>query len=314
MDKDFPLVTIGIPTYNRANATLPFTIKSALDQDYPNLEILVSDNCSPDNTKAVVSSFKDERITYIRQKINVGSNNNYNACLNAAKGDYFLLMHDDDLIDNDFVTTCLQGANYSTDYGFIRTGTRMIGKDGKLVKNEPNLASSNNPYDMFSAWLDHKSTFYFCSTLFNTKALKKIGGLKSTNNLFEDGFAIIKLSAQYPILNIVDMKASFRYHEEQRTHAVDSVNWSEDFRQALDMIYLQDPDGRKELYEKGMRVFTKTCIHMALRTKNPIKRLISVLYVGKYFPYYYWQDLTGSWKLKVIRSIAMLIFHERKPS
>jgi glycosyltransferase involved in cell wall biosynthesis len=314
MVKNLPLVTIGIPTYNRANATLPSTIHSALSQDYPNLEILVSDNCSPDNTEAIVGSLKDERLKYIRQKINIGSNKNYNACLEAAKGDYFLLLHDDDLIDDDFVSTCLEAAEYSTDFGFIRTGTRMIGGDGKLVKNEPNLACSNNPDDMFSAWFNHKSTFYLCSTLFNTRALKKIGGFKSTNNLFEDGFAIIKLSARYPILNIVDMKASFRYHEDQRTHAVNQIRWSEDFRDALDMIYLQDPVGRKELYEKGMRVFSHTCIHMALRVKNPVKRVMSVLFVGKYFPYYYWHDLTGSWKLKVIRSIAKLIFREKKPS
>jgi glycosyltransferase involved in cell wall biosynthesis len=97
-------VTIGIPTYNRANKTLPSTINSSLNQDYPNIEIIVSDNCSPDNTEAIVRSFNDERIKYIRQKTNVGPNNNYNACLNAAKGDYFLLLRDDDLIDEDFVT------------------------------------------------------------------------------------------------------------------------------------------------------------------------------------------------------------------
>ena len=51
MHKSFPLVTIGIPTYNRANSTLSLTINSACNQDYPNLEIIVSDNCSFDNTK-----------------------------------------------------------------------------------------------------------------------------------------------------------------------------------------------------------------------------------------------------------------------
>jgi hypothetical protein len=224
------------------------------------------------------------------------------------------LLHDDDLIDEDFVTTCLKAAKYSTNFGFIRTGAKMIGGDGKIVRNEPNCACGNSPDDMFAAWLDHKSTPYLCSTLFNTRALKEIGGFKSKNNLFEDGFAIIKLSAYHPILNIYDMKASFRYHEENRSHATNPIEWSEDFRLALDMIYLQNPAGRKELYEKGMRVFAKICIHMALRVKNPIKRAIAVLFVGKYFPYYYWHDLTGSWKLKVIRSVAKLIFRDKKPS
>jgi len=313
MVENLPLVTIGIPTYNRANKTLPSTIKSSLNQDYPNIEIIVSDNCSPDNTEAIVRSFNDERIKYIRQKINIGPNNNYNACLNAAKGDYFILLHDDDLIDADFVSTCLRAAQYSKDFGFIRTGARMIGGDGKIVKNELNCAYGNSPDEMFLAWINNKSTPYLCSTLFNTRALKEIGGFKSKNNLFEDGFAIIKLSAHHPILNIYDMKASFRYHNENRSHATNPLEWSEDFRLALDLIYLQDPAGRKELYEKGMRAFAKTSIQFAMKIKNPLKRIISVILVGKYFPYYYWPySAETSMKSKIARNIAKMIFHDKK--
>ena len=308
-----PLVTIGIPTYNRANSTLSSTINSSVNQDYPNIEIIVSDNCSVDDTEEIVRSFNDIRIKYIKQKKNIGANNNYNACLNAAKGDYFLLLHDDDLIDDDFVSTCLQTANYSKDLGFIRTGTRMIGEDGKVLREEFNCAYSNNPDEMFLAWLNNKSTPYLCSTLFNTQALKQLGGLKSKNNLFEDGFAIIKLSAEYPILNIVDMKASFRSHEEQRTHAANPLKWSEDFRLALDMIYLQDPVGRKELYEKGMRLFAKTSIEFSMKVKNPLRRLISVILVAKYFPYYYWpRSPKHTLKFKIAKNIGKLIFYQKK--
>ena len=312
MVKSPPLVTIGIPTYNRANATLSLAIESACNQDYPNLEIIVSDNCSVDNTEEIVSSFNDERINYIRQKINIGANNNYNACSNAAKGDYFLLLHDDDLIDDDFVSTCLKTAQFSTDFGFIRTGTRMITKDGELLRDIPNPVYDNSPDVMFSTWLSGKCSFYLCSTLFNTKALKEIGGFKSNNNLFEDGFAIIKLSAHYPILNIVDIKASFRHHDEQRTHAAQCENWSEDFRQALDIMYLQDPAGRKELYDKGMRFFAKVSIRFARNVDNPFARAKSMVLVGKYFPYRYWPKET--WKIAILGKISNIIFHEKKPT
>jgi len=311
--KSFPLVTIGIPTYNRADSTLASTINCSISQDYPNIEIIVSDNCSMDNTEAIVRSFNDTRIKYMRQPKNIGPNNNYNACLNAAKGDFFLLLHDDDLIDNDFVSTCLRTAEYASDFGFIRTGARMIEEDGKFVKDEPNYVYSNSPDEMFSAWLSNKSTFYLCSTLFNTEGLKEIGGFKSNNNLFEDGFAIIKLSVNNKIINIVEPKASFRYHENQRTHAANPLKWSEDFRLALDLIYLQDPIGRKELYEKGMHLFARTSIQFAMKVKNPLKRFISVIFVGKYFPYYYWPySAETSIKSKMARNIAKLIFHNKK--
>ncbi|MBC2709799.1 MAG: glycosyltransferase family 2 protein [Desulfosarcina sp.] len=314
MDNDFPLVTIGIPTYNRAHSMLTHAISSACNQDYPNIEIIISDNCSNDNTNDVVNNFNDERIVYIRQKENIGANNNFNECLRSAKGDYFLLLHDDDLIDADFISTCMQTAKYSKDFGFIRTGTRIIGKNDEHIQNEPNLVYSNNPDEMFLAWVSWRTSFYLCGTLFNTQALKEMGGFKSKNNLFEDGFAIIKLSAEYPILNIVDIKSSFRHHDQQRTHYADALNWSEDFRIALDMIYLQDTIRRKEIYHKGMKLFTKVAIEQfARKIKNPIKRMVAVIWVGKYFPYYYWPNSPDiSFKSRAARTIAKLIFHDKK--
>jgi len=314
MVEKFPLVTIGIPTYNRANKTLSSAIHSACSQDYPNMEIIVSDNCSTDNTQELVLSFNDERIKYVKQNTNVGPNNNYNACLNEAKGSYFLLLHDDDLIDPDLISTCMRQAEYSTDFGLIRTGARIIGKNDEHLKDEPNLVYSNDPDEMFSAWVNWKTSFYLCTTLYNTAALKNIGGFRSKNNLFEDGFTIIKLSANYPILNIVDIKASFRQHADQRTHSAEVLKWAEDFRTALDMIYLQDPERRKEIYRQGMKLFTKVSIHQfARKVKNPIKRIIAVISVGKHFPYYYWPDSSSiSFKSRISRSVAKLFFHNRK--
>ena len=59
-----PLVTIGIPTFNRADSYLPESLGSALGQDYPNLEVIVSDNGSSDGTEVFVKSLNDPRVRY----------------------------------------------------------------------------------------------------------------------------------------------------------------------------------------------------------------------------------------------------------
>jgi glycosyltransferase involved in cell wall biosynthesis len=115
--KTYPLVTIAIPTYNRADGYLRQTLESALNQTYPNLDILVSDNCSVDDTAKLVTSFPDPRIRYIKHQVNVGQTNNFNFCLREAKGDYFLLLPDDDLIDHDFVETCIEAAERPPETG-----------------------------------------------------------------------------------------------------------------------------------------------------------------------------------------------------
>ena len=89
-----PLVSIGIPTFNRADGNLRKVIERALGQTYQNVEVIVSDNCSSDRTPELVQSIEDHRLRYIRQEVNIGANNNFNFCLNQAKGEYFLLFHE----------------------------------------------------------------------------------------------------------------------------------------------------------------------------------------------------------------------------
>ena len=99
------LVSIGIPTYNRANSYLRYSLRSAVSQTYKNIEIIVSDNCSSDNTESVVREFNDPRIRYYRQEGNIGPVRNRNFCLEQSQGQYFLLLFDDDVIDDEGTPT-----------------------------------------------------------------------------------------------------------------------------------------------------------------------------------------------------------------
>jgi glycosyltransferase involved in cell wall biosynthesis len=144
-----PLVTIGIPTYNRADRYLKEAIESALKQTYPNIEIIVSDNCSSDDTGLIVESFNDSKLQYHRHEINIGGNANFNFCLEKAKGVFFLLLHDDDLIDSDFVETCINTVKNRTDIGIIRTGTREIDLDGNVLIETPNTSDGLSTEEFF---------------------------------------------------------------------------------------------------------------------------------------------------------------------
>ena len=287
------------------------TLESALGQDYPNFEIVVSDNGSTDNTQEVVRGFGTDRVNYVRQAVNIGVTKNYNACLQAARGDYFLLLHDDDLIDKDFLTTCMRHGGNKTTYGLIRTGTRMINGAGGFIKEPRNEVATNAPEELYEAWLTGKTSFYFCSTLFNTEALRGIGGFGSKNNLFEDGIAIIEIAHRWPILNIREAKASFRQHGEQRTHAAAVANWCEDFKQAIDLIHQYAGRDRDALYLKGMRRFAKVGLNFAERVRSPAGKMISIFKVSKYFHYRYWP---ADRKRNLVGRVGSLVYPERKPS
>jgi len=91
--KENPTVSIIIPTYNRAHL-----IGQAIqtNQTYQDLEIIVVDDGSSDNTEDVVRSLKDERIRYIRHEKNKGATAARNTGIKAAKGDYIAFQDSDD--------------------------------------------------------------------------------------------------------------------------------------------------------------------------------------------------------------------------
>lgn len=96
-----PLLTIAIPTYNRARY-LNELLSVLFDQlkDKPNIELIISDNASPDETPGVVRSFVDAgmRISYLRSVENIGPDANFLLCFEKAKGKYVWLIGDDDII------------------------------------------------------------------------------------------------------------------------------------------------------------------------------------------------------------------------
>lgn len=104
-----PLVTIGIPTYNRPEG-LRETLTRVLGQTYPHLDVIVSDNASADAeaVKSVVTEFKcDPRLRVHIQPTNLGPIGNFRYLVEQAKGEYFMLAADDDELDVGFVEATL---------------------------------------------------------------------------------------------------------------------------------------------------------------------------------------------------------------
>ncbi|HEV2418189.1 MAG TPA: glycosyltransferase [Terriglobia bacterium] len=92
-----PLVTFVVPCYNLAYL-LPECLNSILVQTYPDFEVLVMDNCSPDNTSEVVRSFRDPRVKHVRNETNIGHTLNFNKGIAMARGKYVWLVSADDFL------------------------------------------------------------------------------------------------------------------------------------------------------------------------------------------------------------------------
>jgi glycosyltransferase involved in cell wall biosynthesis len=93
-----PLVSICIPTYNRASL-LEKAVASALAQTIDNYEILIVDNNSEDDTEEKIRRFLSTQLRYVRNPQNVGMIPNWNKCIDLAHGKYICILHSDDYIE-----------------------------------------------------------------------------------------------------------------------------------------------------------------------------------------------------------------------
>jgi glycosyltransferase involved in cell wall biosynthesis len=97
--------SIGIPAFK--GRYLNDCIDSILSQTFEDFEIIVINDCSPDGIYEIVKEFKDPRINYYENEVNIGAENvidNWNKCLSLAKGDFFILMGDDDKLAPNYLS------------------------------------------------------------------------------------------------------------------------------------------------------------------------------------------------------------------
>ncbi len=308
-----PIVTIAIPTYNRAETTLPLALSSALAQTYPALEVLVSDNASTDSTEELITGLNDERIRYIRHAENMLANDNFNYCLDQARGTWFLLLHDDDLIDRDFVSTCVSAAAGQKDVGIVRTGLRTISDLGEVLEEFPNEAEGETLGDFVDAWFAHRTTPFCCNTLLHTSALREEGGFWSRHRLFQDVRAHVRVAARRRTINVSEVLASFRRHPVNMGSRSRVRDWCEDSLDLLDSICDLLPERGPALRKDGQRFFAWFNYSHVLGLNSPLARMQSYLMVARLFGFAR-SPLTFAYRKEIrpkLRTIAKKIIASR---
>ncbi|MBA2665973.1 MAG: glycosyltransferase family 2 protein [Gemmatimonadaceae bacterium] len=285
-----PLVTIGIATYNRADGYLRAALASALAQTYRPLEIVVCDNASTDGTPDLVEEMADERVRYVRHDTNIGANANFAACLDEAQGEYFLLLHDDDAIDGDFVECAMRALEGSAGVqrpGIIRTGTRVVDATGTLRSERANTANSGSMSDLVLAWFDGRTSLYLCSTLYLTKALREAGGFRSKRDLYNDVAATLRVAAGHTTLDVREVKATFRRHGANYGGAQAIEAWCDDSRYLIDLMCELTPGDAEHLRPRALAYFSRNNYNRVSRLNTFTERTRAYWLVYRSFRFRY---------------------------
>lgn len=147
--QDFGMVSIIIPTWNSA-PYISETIRSIQSQNYKNIEILVQDDCSTDNTYEILASYieKDDRIKYECNSVNCGAAITRNNALIRAKGQWIAFLDSDDLWEPQKLIKQLRFMT-ENNYAFSYTKYQEIDENSKetgVLVSGPNRISKRGMF------------------------------------------------------------------------------------------------------------------------------------------------------------------------
>lgn len=126
------LVSVGIPTHNRSSY-LKLAVESVLNQSYADLELIVSDDQSTDDTESVVASFGDNRVQYKRTSARLGVPRNWNECVRLSRGELFALLPDDDEYEPGFLKSMVALLSTNAEIAFAQCAMARINSSSALI-------------------------------------------------------------------------------------------------------------------------------------------------------------------------------------
>lgn len=135
MESYLPLVSFCTQTYNSAR-WIEELLNCAYNQTYPNLELIISDDCSTDNTVQIIREWikhngdRFSRCVLVSTAHNLGYAGNKANAEKQCKGDYIKSIDSDDLIDSTFIEKAVNMLEQRKEYSFLYTNCTIINKNG----------------------------------------------------------------------------------------------------------------------------------------------------------------------------------------
>lgn len=180
--KKTPLVSIGIPIYNEGKY-LAKTIDSLLSQDYGNIEIIITDNNSQDNTQEICLKYvkKDCNVRYYRNRLNIGMMRNYNLAFELSQGEYFMWAGGHDLWDVSFVRRCVDVLSSNDRIALCYTLGKVIDLEDHPIRTLDGVDTRNLTIDERIKFVIEQRTNVAIFGLIRSEIIHKIMPIKCDN-------------------------------------------------------------------------------------------------------------------------------------
>lgn len=153
-----PLVSILMPVFKTA-PYLREAVDSILSQSFTDFELIVLNDCSPDNAEEILDSYNDPRIVRYKGKHNVGLGNVLNVGIGMARGKYIARMDSDDISLPNRLRVQVDFLNTHPEFGFVSVGMKEFG-DGERVYSYDNESEKIKFVALFYSPVLHASSMW----------------------------------------------------------------------------------------------------------------------------------------------------------
>lgn len=200
------LVSVCINAYNSADV-IGETIESVLNQTYKNLQIIIVDDCSTDNTAEIVKSYDDDRIELYTLPKNFNISNANNECLHRARGEYIAHIDSDDIWVEDKIEKQIRFLEENPQYGACFSYAGFIDEHSNILTKKHLLADHLNLYvheNMTQAgfvreFYNRSNFLCHCSMVMRNSVYEKLGDHDLTLNKLHDYDYWIRMNFICPI-------------------------------------------------------------------------------------------------------------------
>ena len=307
-------VTIAIPTLNRVGY-LRLALESALGQTYENIEVIVSNNASTDDTAQYLGLCTDARLRVLQQPELLPMTENWNACVAAAKGEYFLLLSDDDILEPDTVRELVAGYAIQDGHhapGIVYCGCLTIDAAGdEIARANRQSPPRETARELIQAFFDGKRDLCFCAVLLRTADI--LPGFPASYKVACDAAVWMRACMRGGSAVFIP-KQLVRYRIHQNLSSATSLDiWRGEYRQLHELAIAEDkrantPDPMfakrmHSIVQRSYRCLIVSRINESLRTRRG-RRLLE-----------YGHHVSDFWSLLGLltlgKAIIMLFLSER---
>lgn len=226
-----PRLTIVIPTVNRVHC-VGRAIESALAQDIPDIEIIVSDNGSIDGTSDVIAQYHDPRLRKFRHETTIPPQDHGNFLLDAARGEFFLGLSDDDIIEPDFARLAIDLYARHPEVSFVYAASTMHVADVELAAlHGPEIESS---LDFIAAFFSNLRNVYWCACVTRVADLRAVGPIPP-DRFLGDIFYWGKIAFKGPVGCIQEPVAHYTFMTaDNMTSGIRVLEWAREVQLIAD--------------------------------------------------------------------------------